>query len=314
MGSHPAITRRWPNVGSMLGQRRRQWPNINPTLGQRLVSAGEASDDSMLSEDDKKLAFNNEDVGHATPWRCVWTSHGEETYGDERGHDPRDDVWYTWCVIQLSKSLQAMYHFKLLYTYTFFLVFLLNEGCDPWYSLWKFYQGSDNISLNQWTWWCRPIWLILFSLWQFLSSPVLYCPVLSYPVLSCSVLACSALPCPVWSCPVLPCLSCPCLVLPVSVLPCPCPSLSCPALPCPVPFLSFPSLPCPALPCPALPCPALPCPALPCPALLCSALPCPALLCPALPCPALSCPVLSCPALSCHIMPCPVMPALQLRW
>ena len=35
--THPANTRGWPNVGLMLGQRRRRWANVSPTLGQRLV-------------------------------------------------------------------------------------------------------------------------------------------------------------------------------------------------------------------------------------------------------------------------------------
>ena len=39
--SEPANTRRWTNVGLMLGQRRRRWANIKPTLVQRLVLAGE---------------------------------------------------------------------------------------------------------------------------------------------------------------------------------------------------------------------------------------------------------------------------------
>ena len=30
-------TKRVPNAGFMLGQRRRRWPNIKPALGQRLV-------------------------------------------------------------------------------------------------------------------------------------------------------------------------------------------------------------------------------------------------------------------------------------
>ena len=37
---YPANTRRWPNVGLMLGQRRRRWANVSPTLGQHLVFAG----------------------------------------------------------------------------------------------------------------------------------------------------------------------------------------------------------------------------------------------------------------------------------
>ena len=36
----PENTRRWPNVGLMLGHGRRRWANIYPTLGQRLVIAG----------------------------------------------------------------------------------------------------------------------------------------------------------------------------------------------------------------------------------------------------------------------------------
>ena len=36
----PLNTRRWPNAGLMLGQRRRRWANINSALGQRLVFAG----------------------------------------------------------------------------------------------------------------------------------------------------------------------------------------------------------------------------------------------------------------------------------
>ena len=37
-------TSSWPDVGLMLGQRRRRWPNIKPTSGQRLVIAGEIRD------------------------------------------------------------------------------------------------------------------------------------------------------------------------------------------------------------------------------------------------------------------------------
>ena len=36
----PANTRHWPNVGSLLGKRRRRWPNNELTLGQCLVFAG----------------------------------------------------------------------------------------------------------------------------------------------------------------------------------------------------------------------------------------------------------------------------------
>ena len=36
----PVNTRRWDNVGLMLGQRRRRWANIKPTLSQRFVFAG----------------------------------------------------------------------------------------------------------------------------------------------------------------------------------------------------------------------------------------------------------------------------------
>ena len=36
----PANTRRWPNVGLTLGQRRRRWANVSPTFDQRLVFAG----------------------------------------------------------------------------------------------------------------------------------------------------------------------------------------------------------------------------------------------------------------------------------
>ena len=35
--------RRWPNVGIVLGQRRRRWANSIPTLGQRLMFAGMAA-------------------------------------------------------------------------------------------------------------------------------------------------------------------------------------------------------------------------------------------------------------------------------
>ena len=40
VGLYPANTSRWPNVGLMLGQRRRRWANIKPTLGQHLVFEG----------------------------------------------------------------------------------------------------------------------------------------------------------------------------------------------------------------------------------------------------------------------------------
>ena len=36
----PADTTHWPNVGSLLGQRRRRWANNYPTLGQCLVFSG----------------------------------------------------------------------------------------------------------------------------------------------------------------------------------------------------------------------------------------------------------------------------------
>ena len=32
--------RRWPDVGLLLGQRRRRWANSKPTVGQRLMFAG----------------------------------------------------------------------------------------------------------------------------------------------------------------------------------------------------------------------------------------------------------------------------------
>ena len=35
--------RRWPNVGLLLGQRRRRWANSKPTLGQRLMFPGDRS-------------------------------------------------------------------------------------------------------------------------------------------------------------------------------------------------------------------------------------------------------------------------------
>ena len=35
----PTNTRRSPNVGTMLDQRRRRWSNIVPTLGERLLFA-----------------------------------------------------------------------------------------------------------------------------------------------------------------------------------------------------------------------------------------------------------------------------------
>ena len=31
----PVNMRRWPNIGLLLGQRRRRWTNSKPTLGQR---------------------------------------------------------------------------------------------------------------------------------------------------------------------------------------------------------------------------------------------------------------------------------------
>ena len=37
---HPASTRRWANVGLMLGQRCRRWSNIKPTLGKRRLLSG----------------------------------------------------------------------------------------------------------------------------------------------------------------------------------------------------------------------------------------------------------------------------------
>ena len=39
-GYNSANTRRCPDVGPMLGQRRRRLPSVGPTSGQRLVFAG----------------------------------------------------------------------------------------------------------------------------------------------------------------------------------------------------------------------------------------------------------------------------------
>ena len=36
----PVSLRHWPDVGIMLGRRRRRWPNIIPALGQRLMLTG----------------------------------------------------------------------------------------------------------------------------------------------------------------------------------------------------------------------------------------------------------------------------------
>ena len=35
----PTNTRRWPNVGLLLGQGRERWANSKPTMGQRLIIA-----------------------------------------------------------------------------------------------------------------------------------------------------------------------------------------------------------------------------------------------------------------------------------
>ena len=53
----PAKTRRWYNVVSLLGQRRRRWPNSEPSLYQRLAFAMTAyisSDQVRLNIPDKK--------------------------------------------------------------------------------------------------------------------------------------------------------------------------------------------------------------------------------------------------------------------
>ena len=38
-GQAAANTRRWPDAGLLLGQRRRRRPNSKPTLGQRLITS-----------------------------------------------------------------------------------------------------------------------------------------------------------------------------------------------------------------------------------------------------------------------------------
>ena len=53
--SAPHLTmRRRPNVGLLLGQRRRRWPRSKPTLGRRLVFAGFRPDEFCI------LSFVNE--------------------------------------------------------------------------------------------------------------------------------------------------------------------------------------------------------------------------------------------------------------
>ena len=57
----------WPNVVSMLGQRRRYWANIETTLGQVLVFVGELSPQQLYSHSADhavhKLPLN--EVAHA---------------------------------------------------------------------------------------------------------------------------------------------------------------------------------------------------------------------------------------------------------
>ena len=69
--SNPADTRRWNNVGWMLGQRRRRWANIQPTLFQRLVPAGKAY---KRKEEKARSRWCALEIMHGFfPWICTDT-------------------------------------------------------------------------------------------------------------------------------------------------------------------------------------------------------------------------------------------------
>ena len=70
--SVPANTRRWPNVGLLVGQRRRRWPNGNPELGQGLVSQRQrrwANIDPALGQ---RLVFAEVEAGRPNDVMSGW--------------------------------------------------------------------------------------------------------------------------------------------------------------------------------------------------------------------------------------------------
>ena len=71
MISHYQVNmRRWPNVGLLLGHRRRRWANSEPTVGQRLMFTGYKFDYSLTNDANdtcqQSISYNTYKVWNST--------------------------------------------------------------------------------------------------------------------------------------------------------------------------------------------------------------------------------------------------------
>ena len=63
---------RWPNVCSMLDQRRRRWANIEPTLGQSLVFSGSESTSKSWANVELMLVQRDRRCPNVSPNNYIW--------------------------------------------------------------------------------------------------------------------------------------------------------------------------------------------------------------------------------------------------
>ena len=108
----------WPNVGSMLGQRRRRWANFVPTFGQRiLVTVNEPTFRTMWLEDRQMLGHLY--IGH---WLLnVWTLSASLIHHPDENlvtrevlHDARTLLWLSRRYSQGLKSLSFAIRHRVL--------------------------------------------------------------------------------------------------------------------------------------------------------------------------------------------------------
>ena len=78
---YPANTRRSPNVGTMLGQRRRRWTNIVPTLGECFCGQDMINRSIYFTEDTRNIQLTMDQCLPATSalrerWPSTWFQGG----------------------------------------------------------------------------------------------------------------------------------------------------------------------------------------------------------------------------------------------
>ena len=82
--SAPANTRRWTNVGLLLGQRRRRWPNSKPALGRSLVLRANFVH-RLCSQAHPSLPCLRTPPGFTRPLHVVWLTGSQRRWWRVQG-------------------------------------------------------------------------------------------------------------------------------------------------------------------------------------------------------------------------------------